>query len=239
MYDYLGGEQVKLFYEPIFYEQIFFDFGDSPVVCSGGSLTNYDKAVPYRSIYYNYGKNFVIFDICMEDTEEAGFIVVEDSKYINTYSITNLPKKYWEYNKYSYNGRLLNILSIDMANKYIKASNDRMEEYYAINQNDILSFEDKMIKLEEMNDKYKYILSVADKSKEEKYFGQYLYLYIREENDDIKEKIASYFKKYINNEIVKKYKNWLGSEDLISFEVIDKIICEINLIDILIKKNDN
>ena len=64
MYDYLGDSQIKAFYvsgNPIHADENGIVYQPYAM---GGDLRHYtygDK-VPYYSFFYNYGKNFIIFD---------------------------------------------------------------------------------------------------------------------------------------------------------------------------------
>ena len=63
MYDYLCGEQVKVFYSPIFDLSGVLD--NEPVIYhSGGSLRGYGigDELPIQTSYYKYPEDFIIFD---------------------------------------------------------------------------------------------------------------------------------------------------------------------------------
>ena len=62
MYDTLNGEQVKCFPWFSFYVSAMDTKG--VVTSHGGDLKYYGNGseIPYRSLAYNYGKNFIIFD---------------------------------------------------------------------------------------------------------------------------------------------------------------------------------
>lgn len=69
MYDNMGGQQIKCFYQPVISHDIDSRFGLPPVDklnmwAMGGSLKTYRRfsKVPYKTMYYDYGKNFLIFD---------------------------------------------------------------------------------------------------------------------------------------------------------------------------------
>lgn len=98
MYDYLGSEQVKVFgvaCSPLTKKsKEWDDFIFQPYV-SGGSLIGYDKGdeVPYRKLFYNYGKDFIIFDYRGFIPEDEQFVhVIKDGKYFDTYMYNNIPE---------------------------------------------------------------------------------------------------------------------------------------------------
>ena len=66
MYDTLNGEQVKCFPWFSFYVSAMDTKG--VVTSHGGDLKYYGNGseIPYRSLAYNYGKNFIIFDFMPE-----------------------------------------------------------------------------------------------------------------------------------------------------------------------------
>ncbi len=73
MYGTLNGEQVKCFPWFSFYVSAMDTKG--VVTSHGGDLKYYGNGseIPYRSLAYNYGKNFIIFDFRPElDSDEAG-----------------------------------------------------------------------------------------------------------------------------------------------------------------------
>lgn len=70
MYDILGGHQVKCFYEPTISHDVDAKFGLPPVNelnmwMTGGSLHEFSplQRVPYKSMWYDYTENFMIFDL--------------------------------------------------------------------------------------------------------------------------------------------------------------------------------
>jgi hypothetical protein len=73
MYDYLGGEQVKIFYNPIF------DLNkDDPLQSttwhSGGTGSgfSYESSLPLRTFYYEYPLDFLIYDFVYDSEEASG-----------------------------------------------------------------------------------------------------------------------------------------------------------------------
>ena len=77
MYDTLNSEQVKCFPWFSFYVSAMDTKG--VITSHGGDLKYYGNGskIPYRSLAYNYGKNFIIFDFTPElCTDEIGEWVV-------------------------------------------------------------------------------------------------------------------------------------------------------------------
>ena len=98
MYDYLEGEQVKLFDFPcnplkrnsnklndVFYQEHFIE----------GNFRRYKKGnkVPYRTLFYNYGENFIVFDYryFSFEKEEPLIHVVENGIYVNSFRYSKIP----------------------------------------------------------------------------------------------------------------------------------------------------
>ena len=98
MYDNLGDDQVKVFgvsCSPLSIKsKDMNDVAFEPYVM-GGNLRYYKRGqeVPYKTPFYNYGKDFIIFDYrCF--MADYGFIVhsIKDGKYYRSYSYDKLPK---------------------------------------------------------------------------------------------------------------------------------------------------
>ena len=87
MYDNFGPTQVKCFFVPhVFWSRergkIFNEGLD--VSYSGGSLLSFKqgKEVPYKTPYYCYGENFMIYDFrTWNDSLPEDVIVIEDGKW--------------------------------------------------------------------------------------------------------------------------------------------------------------
>lgn len=94
MYNYLNGEQVKCF--PVSTTHID-EYEDKVEICSmGGMLYSYrtgDK-VPYRSLIYNYGENFIVFDYSWrsEETDEQMVHVIKGGILQGSYSLSEFNK---------------------------------------------------------------------------------------------------------------------------------------------------
>ena len=121
MYDYLNGEQVKVFYSPIF---ILEGFGDNkPTINhSGGSLRSFTVGdeLPIETSYYIYPKDFIIFDYRFSEEEmkeysdiEANVMVIKNKflkavKWDNKLSLRDIGSKVVD----NY-GRTLNVHSLE------------------------------------------------------------------------------------------------------------------------------
>ena len=116
MYDYLGDEQVKVFSVPLVnisshdenLENIKCHYG-----YSGGRLVGYGRrsSVPYKTLFYNYGENFIVFDYrgFVEENEDLQMHVVKNGKYSKSYAITEIPKSFIMSTVVDNYGRKLNI----------------------------------------------------------------------------------------------------------------------------------
>lgn len=93
MFDIVVKEQIKCFYVPMLdikveNKRVYF-------YTSGGSLKYYDlgDSVPWQTPYYNYGKDFAIFDYSnMLDTEPQ-IIIVKDGKISKAYKYNKVPNR--------------------------------------------------------------------------------------------------------------------------------------------------
>lgn len=120
MYDMINGEAVKCF--PIYYMM------GEVMTHSGGNLIPYDtgSSVPYKSPYYNYGKNFLVIDISgspeFDDSYDFLIHVITDGLVKETLRDTfkNID---WANNDsvVSYDGEILNVYSERDVSDYIDA----------------------------------------------------------------------------------------------------------------------
>lgn len=103
MYDYLGEEQVKCFGVPT--------VGVTPkgennfnlfIHCMGGNLRYYHRGstVPYKTSFYNYGKDFMVFDyrtfnynepIC---EDELKVHIIKNGRYFRSVRYDRVPSRY-------------------------------------------------------------------------------------------------------------------------------------------------
>lgn len=70
MYDYMGGEQIKIFYTPIFNRNKE-EISRSSFWHSGGQLRSFgsEDELPLKSLYYCYPKTFMVYDYRFEYTD--------------------------------------------------------------------------------------------------------------------------------------------------------------------------
>lgn len=102
MYDYLGEEQVKCFGVPTVGITPEGDSFKLFVHCMGGNLRFYRRGVtvPYKTPFYNYGKDFMVFDyrtfnyeepIC---EEELKVHIIRNGRYFRTVPYNRVPSRY-------------------------------------------------------------------------------------------------------------------------------------------------
>lgn len=102
LYDYLGEEQVKCFGVPTVGITPEGDSFKLFIHCMGGNLRYYPRgsAVPYKTSFYNYGKNFMVFDyrtfnygepIC---DDELRVHIIRNGRYFRTVRYDRVPSRY-------------------------------------------------------------------------------------------------------------------------------------------------
>lgn len=138
MYDYLGSEQVKVFSVPLVNVSSH-DSDLNNVKChygySGGRLNGYGKKspVPYKTSFYNYGPNFIVFDYrgFIEEDEELLMHVIENGCFKKSYPIDSIPKSLKITRVVDNYGRSLNIANIsdflDCHQEHVEAQNLHQE----------------------------------------------------------------------------------------------------------------
>lgn len=91
MYDNIGkGYQIKCFYVPIIAKDLPENFGLPPVTklsmwASGGNLMDFHmfSKVPYKTMWYDYGKDFLIFD--PNNVDNSGMVhIIRQGRYIGS-----------------------------------------------------------------------------------------------------------------------------------------------------------
>ncbi len=215
MYDYLGGEQVKIFYVPIFVEKDCID--QKPTTYhSGGSLRSFKKGeeLPLKTLYYKYPQNFIIYDprwslndvkkAHLEHEISANLWVIKNgtlqnlkwSKYVNVNDLGE--------SVYDYYGRELNInkitdfeqMKIEMEQTYADCKKLELELFpkgvaQTIKEN-IKEYEEKEPKLIEIREATLGVFNKKwykeDKYKLEKQFGEYLeclFFLTQRRNDEV------------------------------------------------------
>lgn len=215
MYDYINGEQVKCFYTPLFYIDDIIE--DKCISYSGGSLTGFNTGdkVPIQTMYYNYSKDFVVYDYRNDNFAH----VIKDGKVYETILLDDLSDEYLSFIFIDYYGNALNI-----KNK---------EDVFNIKKQFNILFEDKLnisLKIKENSNKrdefIEQIKSIIQKFNEkwvvlefenEKYFGELITTYIwlkencktTEEIDDFNLCKSLFIKALTENKnIINDYNNW-------------------------------
>ena len=127
MYDYLNGEQVKVFFTAGI--ALPDSFTNHCVFFSGGSLNVIEDEVPYRSFVYNYGKDFNIIDFFPFE-DERGFVhIIRDGKNLGKKYFDELTEEDLSFENYNDHGYRLNVRSIEDIYGFIDAQNAFMEAY--------------------------------------------------------------------------------------------------------------
>lgn len=106
MYDYIGGEQIKIFYTPIFMVE-----DEKPVTWhSGGSLTGYDEEseLPLHTLYYQYPADFMVYDY---RDEERTIWIFRNEKFVRLTTLNELKEEDVVGTVYTYHGNELTIAS--------------------------------------------------------------------------------------------------------------------------------
>lgn len=192
MYDTINDEQVKCFPWVSLY--------DGRINYHGGDLKYYGTGdeVPYKKPHYNYGKNFIIFDLnrypesyCC-DYDYILHIIV-DGKVKDTFT-DNIGEIDWSVNKVvvGYAGELLNINSSDDVLNYIKAQREYWKKYEEINSHCDELFSKAM--------GYTTGIALLDKDSEEKKFRnkkiKEIFELIDKERERIKPELEALSKKH-------------------------------------------
>lgn len=93
MFNTVVNEQIKCFYIPMLdieveNKRVYF-------YTSGGSLKYYDlgDSIPWQTPYYNYGKDFAIFDYSNILDTEPQIIIVKDGKISKVYKYNKVPSR--------------------------------------------------------------------------------------------------------------------------------------------------
>lgn len=136
MYDYLGtdGEQVKCFYVPIFH--VDETTGKTSFGSSGGILKGYNKEVPFRTFYYNYGKNFIVVDYKLRFDDSPIIHVIQNGEYFGTFEYDKVPNDITFNKAIDKNGDELNIHSVEAIPllvhewRAMRAEQERLETKY-------------------------------------------------------------------------------------------------------------
>lgn len=140
MYDYLGEEQVKIFYIPIFSEKDETGWEDAGTWHSGGMLRYFkiEDSLPLQTIYYKYPCDFLVYDIM----DKRNFVyIILNGKFMGYKDITELTSEYLlKFNSiYDNYGNLLNINKLNDFED-IKLEFHESRKKYLEKRNEIMFF---------------------------------------------------------------------------------------------------
>jgi hypothetical protein len=127
MYDYLGGEQIKIFYHPIFSSKDIMT-GKPSIWHSGGILADFDEnsELPLMTGYYKYPQNFIVFDY---NWDYEDIWIIKNGKFVNFKKYTELTKEDLGDAVFNYYGSELNISSLQDFYNIKKESKEAKELY--------------------------------------------------------------------------------------------------------------
>ena len=129
LYNYLGEHQVKCFY----LANVIIDSLDNLSIYSiGGILHQFKKGdnVPYKTLYYCYGKDFLIYDTRGITLKEDVVIhIIKDGKYVDTVEYSNLTKNMFVNNVIDVYGDKININIFEDIVDYYNAVVRREKDY--------------------------------------------------------------------------------------------------------------
>lgn len=202
MYDYLGGEQIKIFYCPIFNVNKEKP-AESSYWHSGGQLRDFgeDDELPLKTLYYQYPNDFMVYDYRFDYTDVW---VIRNGKFEKRVPYTELTEDEVTSNTavYDYNGTLLNIKTLADFNKMKSDFNNRLQEYKLVDKELFPEGSLKMIKTnldeyerlvpiretkyKEIDAKYSHEWVLEDPNDEEASFGAMIdcYLFTRSFKDE-------------------------------------------------------
>jgi hypothetical protein len=241
LYSYLGGNQVKCFSIP---NMIINSNGDLEIYGLEGDFTGYKKGskVPYKTLYYNYGENFLILDYRGVVFGEIPLIhIIKNGKYFKTVEYQKLTEKDFinkvidkygnsiNINEYSDISNFIEDYKLRDANSTILT--DKYNKELDIKCYSISDLREKKVSSEQLIkdlDKRKIVLDKVTKEvyipfsnkwfieeNEEQIIGYILYCY---DNLGNKEeyfcKLSEYFNKLNYSEMVEKYLDWANSNNI-------------------------
>ncbi|MFF2531440.1 hypothetical protein ACFVS2_21270 [Brevibacillus sp. NPDC058079] len=113
MYDFLGEEQVKIFYLPIFNRNKE-KKEESTYWHSGGQLRSFipGDELPLKTLYYQYPESFMVYDYYFDNTDVW---IVKDGAFVETVEVDSLTDEQVNCPVYDYHG---NELTISTANDF-------------------------------------------------------------------------------------------------------------------------
>ena len=171
MYDTINDEQVKFFVRT---HNILSEDGEVLLDWAGGALEYFsiNSVVPYRTHFYNLGKNFNIVDYYPEEHPDVVIHLIRDGKNIGFKYLINLKDEDLCFDTYEYNGRKFKEVSIEIIKDRLscieKINNAKLESSSVFSK--MLSYKRK--KDEKSQEEYKKLKALLDtlSEKEEKEF---------------------------------------------------------------------
>lgn len=256
MYDYLGGEQIKIFYRPIF-DRNKEEPSQSSFWHSGGSLASYDKGeeLPLKTIYYQYPNDFMVYDYRWDYTDVW---VIRNGQFEKLVPFMELTEEEMNVPVFDYYGNPLTIQSLVDFQLIKEDFKERFEALTAVEKeffpegirksfkDDPESFEAKsqawQKRQEEVSEKYagKWVVE-KDHAKEREFGGLldcYVYLLLRKEEKPIAsidprqdyEACRLTLQRIMKEtpDIVDRFKAWVNDDEMIKQNVVDELIAELN-----------
>lgn len=131
LYDYINGEQVKVFYSPIY------DEDSKNTWHSGGRMVGFDNGdeVPLKTLYFKRPSNFMVFDENSYDGKPL-LHVIRDGKVYGTFDVENFDDNLFNDNDLvlTYYGQPINIKTSKDCYQYIRDYDTRYEKIREINK---------------------------------------------------------------------------------------------------------
>lgn len=198
LYDYINGEQVKCFYKAYYSDN---SFDEAIVSFSYGELGSYrdNDKVPYRTLFYNHTKNFVVFDYRNSDNL---IHIIKDGRVYKTTHLKRITSLDGIEKVIDYYGRTLKIHKIEDFKKLI-------DDYKIYT---MLSEPLNKFNVEKSNERFRDSSTMGKKKAYEKYL---------EATNEIRNGLEILYNKYINCWYEPKSNNELMGEmihSIIMFE---------------------
>lgn len=173
LYNYLGAYQVKCFY----LANVIVDSLDNlSLYTIGGTLRQFEVGdeVPYKTLYYNYGKDFLIFDTRGISLDDPVVIhIIKDGKFFDTVEYSRLSEDYFVPNVIDVYGEKLNIQKYEEILDYYNAVCKREKDYreltekydkeFNVNKSFYQDYRAKVIEKEEFYEELEKAKKVSDR----------------------------------------------------------------------------
>ncbi len=252
MYDYLGGEQIKIFYAPIFSPKGMSMNDKAGTWHSGGKLCSYGVGdeLPLKTLYYHYPQNFLVYDYRFEYEDVW---VIENGTFERIVSYKDLENSDMVGPVLDYYGRELNIKKVEdfstikVDEKECHQENKKIELEMFPNglihtiKNNYDEFKKKEKEWEAVSyggsKRFSEKWFTNDTYRNEKKFGEAidsLRFHWKERNKDESNykmyvECAEYTKSLIDNNphIIPQYKQWLNNEEMLDAIEFNTLIKEV------------